>query len=393
MTPSIGVARTWGAGALIAGLVVAGLATVAPAAPVGAASPSATVWLCRANLADNPCATDRTATLVAADGSRRSEPSVNAKSKPVDCFYVYPTVSLQTTVNANLDIESNETSVATAQASRFSQVCRVYAPMYRQLTLKSIGGGATAEAAALAYGDVRNAWRDYLAHDNHGRGVVLIGHSQGAGMLTRLIKQEIDGKPKVRRLLTSALLLGGNIVVPHGRDVGGDFKHIPACRAATQTGCVVAYSTFDHAPPANAIFGRVDAGFNHVHGDTPTKSEVLCVNPAALRGGKATVHAYFPAHLDLGVLGASFPAGALDFAPTGWVSFPGLYRAECRTENGASWLQVDDQRAPGDVRPALIDTLGPTWGLHLVDVNITEGDLVKLVGHQAAAWAHKHPRS
>jgi hypothetical protein len=41
---------------------------------------------------------------------------------------------------------------------------------------------------------------------------------------------------------------------------------------------------------------------------------------------------------------------------------------------------------------ALMDTLGPTWGLHLVDVNITLGDLVKLAGHEATAWAQKHPR-
>lgn len=382
-------------GLILAVVLITGAGSMAPnaGAAVGAAAAtrSKTVWLCRPGLPSNPCTADRTTTLVAADGSTTTQHAPTAKSRPVDCFYVYPTVSPQPTINANLTIDPAETSVATAQASRFSQVCRVYAPMYRQLTLQAIGGGATSAAVGLAYGDVRAAWRDYVAHDNHGRGVVLIGHSQGAGMLTQLVKQEIDSKPKVRALLTSALLLGGNVVVPHGRDVGGDFAHVPACRSAQQTGCVVAYSTFDHPPPADAIFGRVNSGFNQVRGGTAVKDpQVLCVNPAALRGGTATVHAYFPAHLDLGVLGGALPPHSLDAIPTPWASYPGLYTAQCRNENGASWLRVTDQRRPGDVRPPLVDSLGATWGLHLVDANIDQGDLVNLVRHQAAAWAKAH---
>jgi hypothetical protein len=378
---------------VVAGLIVVGPG-VAPAAWASAADPSSTVWLCRPHLPDNPCAADRTATAVAADGSTRTERPRSAKRRPVDCFYIYPTVSLQPTVNANFDIDPNETNVAIAQASRYSSVCRVYAPIYRQLTLRAIGGGATAQAAALAYGDVRNAWRDYLAHDNHGRGVVLIGHSQGAGMLNRLIRDEIDPKQAARRKLVSALLLGGNVLVPPGRDVGGDFKHIPACRKAKQTGCVVAYSTFQQTPPADAIFGRVDVGFNRVRGASSAASdfEVLCVNPGALAGGESDAHAYFPAHLPLGVLGGALPKDALTSIPTPWVTYPGLFKVECRNEGGASWLQVNDQRAfepdggVGDVRPKLVDSLGPGWGLHLADANITAGDLVQLVGRQAAAY-------
>jgi hypothetical protein len=207
------------------------------------------------------------------------------------------------------------------------------------------------------------------------------------------VKREIDGKPKVRKLLTSALLLGGNVVVPRDRDVGGDFQHIPACRNTGQTGCVVAFSTFDQTPPENAIFGRVDAGFNAVRGPAAAKSKVLCVNPAALRGGKATVHAYFPTHLDLGVLGGALPAAVLAKTPTPWVSYPGLFQAECVDENGNSRLQITDRRGAGDTRPELIDSLGPTWGLHLVDANIAAGELVALTGRQAAAWAKHHSAS
>ena len=81
----------------------------------------------------------------------------------------------------------------------------------------------------LGYNDVLDAWNHYLKHDNNGRGVVLIGHSQGSGVLSQLIRNEIDGKPIQSRII-SALLLGTNVAVPKGKDVGGAFKQLPLCR-------------------------------------------------------------------------------------------------------------------------------------------------------------------
>ena len=77
------------------------------------------------------------------------------------------------------------------------------------------------EASRIAYSGVLSAWRQYLKRWNKGRGVVLIGHSQGTGMLKRLIQDKIDPSRGARRRVVSALLLGGNVVVPPGRDVGG----------------------------------------------------------------------------------------------------------------------------------------------------------------------------
>ena len=51
---------------------------------------------------------------------------------------MYPTVSSQLTENANLKIGPEEKQVAIDQASRFSQQCKVYAPMYPQLTLHAL---------------------------------------------------------------------------------------------------------------------------------------------------------------------------------------------------------------------------------------------------------------
>jgi hypothetical protein len=360
-------------------------ATAGPSTTASPEVPSNTVWLCRPGLADNPCESDLTTTVISADGSSVTEEATPAEEPAIDCFYVYPTVSGQQTENANLNIDPEEKAVAVQQASRFSQVCKVYAPMYRQLTLSTIGkpGGASAQAVALAYGDVLSAWRDYLANYNDGRGVVLIGHSQGTGMLTQLIAAEIDPNETARSLLVSALLIGGNVTVAAGQDVGGDFKNIPACLSVSDTGCVVAYSTFDEPPPPDSFFGRVGAG-PRGGGQIEGNLEVLCVNPASPSGGTGPLEPYFSTTPLPGALGDL--VGAVPSAPTPWVAYPGLYTAYCDSAGGANWLQVDTIVVPGDPRPVVSQTLGPVWGLHLVDVNIALGNLVDLVRQQGAAF-------
>ena len=350
---------------------------------VGAGSASAkTVWLCKPGLADNPCARSLTTTVVRADGSRSIEPGGRPRKPKIDCFYVYPTVSGQDRINATKTAEPEQKSVAEQQAARFSSVCRMFAPVYRQLTLRGISEEISDADARLAYGDVRAAWRDYLRNHNRGRGVVLIGHSQGAYVLRQLASEVIDRRAKVRRRLVSALLVGGNVLVKKGRDSGGDFRNIRACRAHAQTGCVIGYSAFYGTPPADARFGRALDRFG-IEAD-PDTQEVLCTNPAALGGGSGALEPYFATAPFAGPLG-----GVTDAPPaavsTRWVSVPGLYRAACRRKGGAVWLGVTP--VAGDPRPLLTERIGPDWGLHLYDVNLPLGNLVDLVRRQAKAYA------
>jgi len=355
----------------LAGASCGGSSSSTNAEPSPTAAPSNTVWLCRPGLANNPCETDLTAQVVSADGGSTTEGAAAAADPPIDCFYVYPTVSNQKTPNANLQIDPEETSVAIQQASRFSQVCKVYAPMYRQRTLSALVNQVDSpEIRAIAYGDVLSAWQDYMAHYNNGRGFVLIGHSQGARMLTQLVASEIDSNPELRGQLVSALIIGGNVTVAAGQDVGGDFQNVPACRNVDQTGCVVAYSTFDQTPPADSHFGKVGAG---LRAGEPTKEnqEVLCANPASLSGGGGPLKTYF-------YVVATIPAR--------WVAFLDLYTGRCESSGGVNWLQVDTTKIAGDKRPTVSQTLGPKWGLHLYDVNLALGNLVDLVRQQAAAY-------
>ena len=175
-------------------------ALTAPRSRRGLAASSAsaeTTWLCKPGLASNPCTSSEEATVELANGASFIEHAQPAKNPPIDCFYVYPTVSSQFTENANLEIGPEEKQIAIDQASRFSQTCKVYAPIYPQLTIPAINtpGGITPEGSAIAYVGVLTAFEEYLAKYNDGRGFVLIGHSQGSAMLEQLIKEQIDPNP------------------------------------------------------------------------------------------------------------------------------------------------------------------------------------------------------
>jgi hypothetical protein len=356
-----------------ASCVPAGLGCPAPATLDGRpdyANPAA--WVCRPG-AEEVCTKDLDALAVDAAGVRTPAPFVAAKDPAIDCFYVYPTVSHQPGRYADMTADPEVIRAAHAQAGRFAAKCRLFAPIYRQLTLAALFSRKPTDAPLSfdpAYEDVRAAWRSYLARDNHGRGVVLIGHSQGTILLQRLLREEIDGKAD-QKVLVSALL-GGNpgFGVPAGKDVGGTLKSIRLCHAKDQTGCVVTWSTYladDTASPL--VFGRSPA---------PPGQVAACVNPAALGGGRAPVKAYFHK-----------PSVAPAEDPP-YVEAVGQMSAECVNDLGGATLRVTIEPGPGaEPLKTLIahSTIQyPGWGLHLLDFSIPQGDLVDLVGAQSDAW-------
>ncbi|HEU4656083.1 MAG TPA: DUF3089 domain-containing protein [Capillimicrobium sp.] len=357
----------------------AALALTVPAASAPAAP---TTWLCKPGIKANPCEPSLATTVFSPAGKRLRVERVRRAPRPaIDCFYVYPTVSDEPQPQADFAITPELRSIALYQAARYSQTCRVYAPVYRQVTLQGLftPGSVTPEMQATALADVRAAWRDYLRRYNRGRGVVLIGHSQGSFVLRKLVAEEIDRRPAVRRRLVSALLLGGNVVVRKGADAGGDFRHVPACRSAVQLGCVIAFSTYDAPVPSGALFGR----------STDPGLEVLCTNPASLRGGAGTVTPIMPTEPFGGTLIASQVrqiAALLPKVSTPWMSMPDGYRARCSDAGGANVLQVRPRKAAPDF-PALP---AATWGLHLTDANIALGDLTDIVARQAEAFTARH---
>ncbi|MDR6624276.1 DUF3089 domain-containing protein [Caulobacter segnis] len=349
-------------------------------------------WLCLPGRQD-ACASDQTTTIVEADGKTSIEPFKAAAAPAYDCFYVYPTVSTDSGGNSDMVIDEAERRVVDQQLARFSSKCRVFAPMYRQVTLAALRsvmlGRPSPGDGELAYADVRDAWRWYLTNENNGRGVVLIGHSQGSRILLNLLKAEIDGQPAQKQMI-SALVLGMNTPV----DAAGKYGSIPLCTKADQAGCLVTYVSFraTSPPPANSRFGKTDAE-GHRSG---------CVNPAALLAGKASSEDT-PLHAYLSSKGYGAVAGqpAKPFAEgltvsTPFVSTPGLLSARCVSDGEFTYLSVKVNADPADPRAddiggdiAVAGVVLKDWGLHLIDVNLAMGDLVALVDRQAAAYGVK----
>ena len=370
-------------------LVVVGIAA-------GAAS-AETTWLCRPRQVSDPCLNSEEATVELGNGKSFVEHAAPAKNPPIDCFYVYPTVSSQFSENANEEIGPEELAIAEDQASRFSQVCNVYAPIYPQITLPALNtpGAVTPEGAAKAYGGVLLAFEEYLARFNNGRGFELIGHSQGSAMLKQLIKEQIDPNPALRKQLVGAEILGGQVIVPEGKRSGGTFKNVPACAVAGQVGCVVAYSSFLQEPPNPSNFGRPESPLDSLNGGVEgiEHPQVLCVNPTILAQGPYAGPA-LSYYATFNAFGGKFPGLVGPFlqtpkAPTPWVATPAEYSARCEARNGASWLQLN-LGSEADSRERILETLGPLWGTHLDDLNAVYGNLVAAVGAQAITYKLTH---
>jgi hypothetical protein len=365
------------------------LATPAPAAEAPAAAPDYArdpFWLClpgRADACGGPLAT----TALNANGYGSTGEVLPSKGAKVDCFYVYPTISRDTGLNSDLVAGLEENATAAVQLARFGSVCRTYAPLYRQVTLAALPRAFAGEDLranfATAYGDVLAAWREFLAHRNQNRPFVLIGHSQGSVHLLKLLAEEIEGKPEAKRML-SAMLLGWAVEVPEGKTVGGSLKSTPLCTRIGQTGCVITYMTFRAAapPPANAFLGRA----------ARPGMTAGCTNPAALAGGKAKLDSYWFTLSPLQAGAEPVTWSSQGSPPTPFLRTEGLVTGECRHSGQRGWLAVTENADPKDARtdriPGDVYTMGklnPGWGLHLIDVNVAQGDLIRLVEAQAAA--------
>lgn len=217
-------------------------------------------------------------------------------------FFVHPTSYLaRDNWNGPLDdAESRDRAelFVKAMASPFNASTEVWAPRYRQA---AFGAFLTADPQAtqaldLAYGDVSLAFDRFLANIGPDQPIVLAGHSQGAFLLTRLLRDRVAGQPLARRIVAAYVI--GWPVSP-ARDLPA--MGLPACAAPAQTGCVVSWLSF--ADPADP--GMVLKGYAHrlaLDGNPPASQAAasqtagadvfLCTNPlTGAIGGSAEAKA------------------------------------------------------------------------------------------------------
>jgi Protein of unknown function (DUF3089) len=330
----------------------------------------AAAWLCRPDLPNDPCHGDLDTTVIRDDLVRVVVHASPAAAPPVDCFYVYPTVDLGLAPANHVHFDDLDaiTSVTRAQAARFTQVCALYVPLYRQITIGTYlrGGDRERDGLALAYGDVSAAFRTYLAA-HPGRRIVLIGHSQGAEMVIRLLRDFFEGDPAMRARLVVALAIGGHVTAPFRHAVGGTFAHVPLCTAPGQTGCVIAYRSYRAGDVPREPRPALPAG-----------QQEACVDPGNPADPTATA-----------TLDATYPRSrvATSGIATPYVSYPAQYAARCAgSSTGAQGLEIAD--TPGPRRPPVdLDrpALGTSLGTHVLDFQIALDDLVELVRRAAAA--------
>jgi hypothetical protein len=343
------------------------------------------MWLCRPGLSNDQCTTNSLdATEVKPDNSLMVEPHTAATDPDYDCFYVYPTVDLTGTPGNHTDFSdiSLELDPLLSQAAPFNSNCRVFAPLYRQVTIGTYlaNDPHAAEYFAIAYGDVEEAFKVYMGQYNNGRNFVIMGHSQGTFMTTQLLQNLIDDQPELRARLIAAVLLGGSVTVPEGQTVDGTFQNLPLCTSNEQSGCVIAYRSYAaDFPPTN---GSNDAG--------AAGMDNACTNPAALGGGKAYFHkSILPLNANQPVFRVGVDVG-LDIT-TPFALYSDFFTGECaKDEHGNSYLRVAVEPQSGDQRVNPINfsapVLAPNFlGTHIIDYNWGLGDLIELVDQKATA--------
>jgi hypothetical protein len=163
----------------------------------------------------------------------------------IDVFYVYPTI-LTDNKDKRWNVEMTDSiqhqkvldGAIEFQASAFTEVGTIYAPFYRQAHLRSYyeleNGGK--EALLFAYQDIKNAFEYYLKHYNQGKGIMLVGHSQGSTHLGFILRDYFDGKP-LQNQLVAAYIPG----IGFKKD---QFKTIPLLVEPSAIGGYVAWNTF-----------------------------------------------------------------------------------------------------------------------------------------------------
>jgi hypothetical protein len=352
------------------------------------------LWLCRPGNDPDECDANLDSTELLPDGTRKVVPHVKAVDPDYDCFYVYPTVKL-TSAGPMTDFADYQITLDPLinQAARFNQECRMYAPLYRQAGVVPGAGGApmvsdagTASTFGLGLADVRDAFKYYLEHLNHGRKFVLMGHSQGTGVVSSMMTTDVDPVPEVRAKLISALLIGGGIAVPEGKDVGGTFQNIPLCTQAKQIGCVIAYNSFTKETPPGASSTFAHAGAGQMNG---------CTEPATLAGHAGQRYQGSYIALNLSNKSLLLPDGIAALPKditTPFVIYRDVFRGECKNVNGASYLEISLEQPTGDQRPPppyRFPAIEGALGLHLYDYNLELDDLLEMVRLQAAAAAGK----
>ena len=280
--------RVYGVQLMTAAMVpTTSFAKQAPAAAALYADPK--MWLSRPDLPDS-----------ASSWSPKGLDKTTEQPGKAAVFFVHPTsfitVSQSAMWNASLaDKETNDRAriFVRGQSTPFTAAGDIWAPRYRQANFGAFLTDKVEGVKALdaAYADVAAALDHFIKAIPKDQPVILVGHSQGALHLSRLIRERIAGTPFAKRVV-AAYVIGWPISTVTDLEAMG----MPACTAADETNCLLSWASFAEPADPSSVIAAYDKtiGFNgQPRKDTP----ILCTNPlTGIAGGDA------PATANLGTL-------------------------------------------------------------------------------------------
>lgn len=333
------------------------------------------LWLCRPGV--GPCEQPVTMHALDADGAVAARTTEPAEDPGLACFVVYPTVDLRIGTGlhhqiAQVDAPRNWIS---GPPRLLSEVCEVWAPVYRQVTIGTYAGQETDRKDRCfdsAYGDVEAAFRAFLAA-NPDRPFAVFGHSQGGQHLSHLLANQVETDPTLLDRLVVAWPLGWSLGTAAGETTGGSFDRLPVCSEPAQTGCVMGYRSFYKGDSLPSL-GRFAEG-----------DEQICTHPASPDDERpAPLSAFTSRAKDSFV---SRPASLSQIADDDLIQWPGAMEAACVGDPDQRALQVVWTRSGGPPFNPDGLLLSGDNGTHVLDVQIGIADLVDDIRHRAAAWA------
>lgn len=225
------------------------------------------MWVARPDIPENPA-------LWLPEGAEAPDQPGNAA-----IFYVHPTTFLDRKAwNATLDDE--ETNFRTdlftkGQATAFNAAGEIWAPKYRQATFGAFLTDKPERQRAfdVAYMDVAAAFDEFVRQVDPKRPIIMVGHSQGALHLTRLIVEKVTGGSIAKRVV-AVYVVGWPL--SETNDLPG--LGFPACEKPDQTGCVMSWQSFAEPADYSLVTEVYDKsiGFD---GQSRAGSRILCSNP------------------------------------------------------------------------------------------------------------------
>ncbi len=245
------------------------------------------------------------------DAARWAPAGYAAAPRPgVALFYVLPTTAFdRNRWNAAVDdaeVKKRSDMFLKGQASIFNGVAAIWAPRYRQATFGAFltDKPDAQRALALAYGDVAAAFAVFVAGQPVTGPIILAGHSQGSVHLLRLLQAQIAGTPLAARIV--AVYVPG---WPISETADLPALGLPACAAADQTGCIMAWQSFARPADAGVLRQALFDGSTGLTGKARRGTAILCTNPLSGKVDTAAV----PASANMGSLvpNSDFSGGAL----------------------------------------------------------------------------------